>query len=230
MSSWRSIFSAPANSTRRRPGPPLGMLEILEDRRVPVVGLESVTTFQNSNDTNLYQGTVDTMLRETTPTTSETSTQTLEVQSNPGTDRQSLLRFDGIFGAGLDQVPAGSDIIFAELVLNVTGSGDGAGFYRMNQTWQEQNTWNSFTANGTGIQPGTETNAKFFSQAGLASGEPNVPTGLQSFDVTQDLRFWSENPNQNFGWAFVSLGDGGQPWEFSSSEHVTVANRPQLRV
>ena len=75
-----------------------------------------------------------------------------------GPTRQALLRFDSLFGSGAGQIPIGSTIASASLVLWV---GQGAStlapveLHRMQIPWNAATaTWNAFNANGT---PGIQT-------------------------------------------------------------------------
>src|SRR3712207_4275803 len=99
---------------------------------------------------NGYTGTVDTSLRQSSPTTSRASATTLLVDGDSptgtGQDDQVLLRFDGIFGS--TKIPFGATITKAVLTLQTTNNGDGAMLHRMIQPWAATDTWATFGSTG----------------------------------------------------------------------------------
>src|SRR4030095_900525 len=109
---------------------------------------EVTLTFQNGAAG--YSGTVDTYLDEANPALNHGNDASFFMDNDP-TDKQGLLRFDGIFGAnGSSQIPPGSTIRSAVLTVNVNDASDtGAAFHRMLSCWDDTNTWTTF---GAGIQ------------------------------------------------------------------------------
>jgi hypothetical protein len=129
---------------------------------------------------------------------------------------QALLRFDAIFGSEAAQIPAGSEIISAQLALNVTNSGASMDLHRMQAAWADTNTWSSFG----GIQPGDEAELT----ADVSTDA--VGTGVFTIDVTKSLQAWTDQPiATNFGWAFLPTGTDGV--DFDSAEGAT---SPKLTV
>ncbi|RAI03220.1 hypothetical protein DLJ53_01475 [Acuticoccus sediminis] len=178
-----------------------------------------------------------------------------------GEEHQTLLRFKG-----LDDLPAGAEIVSAVLVLSNLDEGDGAQLYRMDARWTQFATWDSL---GDGVTVGEEAVARqpdvrfFDGRAALADGalqqldgDPFVgdyPYGFLSewdatiqpqadadgnayADVTESVRAWVEDGEDNLGWALIapqSSGYGGlerepiareDAWSFATSG----AARPEL--
>jgi hypothetical protein len=151
-------------------------------------------------------------------------------------EAQVLLRFENIIGAGPGQIPPGSTIVSADLILNVNDSGDGSPLFRMLQPWDAENaTWNSMV---NGITPdGTQARASYDSQLGVAlvagaSGVGSIPIG-----VTADVQAWV-NGEPNYGWGMTSWdpdidpswGRGTDGLAFNPSEASNPGDRPRLRV
>lgn len=166
---------------------------------------------------NGYASTVDTFLDSQNPNTSNAAATTLIVDQNPL--RHILLRFDDIFGADPGKIPPGASILSATLTINVTNEsvGVGASLYRMLQTWNDTDTWNTW---GNGIQNnGIEA-------ATTADTSGNSGTGLFSLNVTTSLAAWASNPGSNHGWAWLPPAQDNS-WQFNSAEGGTP---PRLEV
>jgi len=186
-----------------------------------------------------YLGTVDTRLTSDNPNTSYAGDVNLRVafaQAGSG-ERQTLLRFDNLFGPAGGQIPVGSKVQLALLTVNTTSAGDGAQFRRMLLPWSDNATWNS-TGGGTGgfnlapgVQPdGVEASNQVTAEAGDASGSPNYSIWSAPIDVIDDINFWAGNPSANNGWAILPWLGGTQLLQFSSSEESLVTQRPRLTV
>ena len=182
------------------------------------VGSRSVLTFQQGSGG--YRGTADTRIQENSPTSNNGAALQLSVDaddpSSSGLKSEVLLRFDGIFGAAGNQVPAGIPIRAAWLELTTTDPGDGATLHRMVRAWSDTASWTSF--GGDGIQAGTEA---------LGSPEATVVglSGKVRIDVTKSVAAWSADPCSNHGWVFLPTGKNG--WDFSSAEG---ADPPRLAI
>lgn len=148
----------------------------------------------------------DTYLHQKKPTTNFGNATVLNVDGNDrGGAVQALLKFDNLFGNGPGQLPFGSKIEHAELVIQTTGSGNGASLHRMLSGWTEDSTWNSLV-NGV-------TAGEYVATADLVTG--NVSGGKRPFDVTKSLQAWA-NGETDQGWLFSPSGHNG--WDFYSSE------------
>ncbi|MCS7466604.1 choice-of-anchor I family protein [Stieleria sp. ICT_E10.1] len=181
-----------------------------------------------------YQGTSDAQIREADPDSVIAPGSDLLVDFDSGGNAsQVLLRYDNLFGDGPGQIPLGSVITSANLVVETNPNtsnapGDGANLHRMSIDWDDATaTWNAF---GNGIQPGTgEAAGAFESQIGTASGAGSTGTGLLSFSVLPDLQAWADGET-NHGWlmqGWQNLTDG---WFFSSAEDETPTARPKLEI
>lgn len=158
-----------------------------------------------------YANTVDTFLEQAAPTIDNSAAASLTVDLSPL--RQILLRFDGVFGNGVNQIPIGSTIQSATLTINVTNESVSAGalLHRMLQSWNETDNWNTF--GGNGIQA-NDVEAVSTADVSSASG-----VTLHSIDVTPSLVAWSAGA-ANFGWALLPPAIDNS-WVFDSSEGAT---------
>ncbi|WP_425614262.1 DNRLRE domain-containing protein [Anatilimnocola sp. NA78] len=200
-----------------------------------VVGLRRAVSFQEGVDNGLgvYTGAADVELSQAQPDTvfAEGSTASgLTVVGGTTTNSQVLLRFDSLFGNGPGQIPPGSLITFAELVLDVTNTGSGPRLNRMLQTWNAGTaTWNTLTG---GIQTDdVEARAQYEATLNNASGAAAATTtGSIGIGVLSDLQAWS-NGEANNGWAMLpALATNTNDFGFSSSEVASLTSRPRLRV
>jgi len=189
-------------------------------------GIRHTVTFRQG--VGGYAGTRDTFISAAEPLTSNAAAAGLWVDGDSSDvggaqPRQSLLRFDDIFGAG--GIPAGAAIDAATLSLRTgrtanSQSNDPMSIHRVIGDWTDTSTWNSF---GDGIAAdGVEAII-----GGNASFTPSVNGGSLSFDVTESLFAWrSGAPNR--GWAFLPGGPDG--WRFESAESSRADDRPALTV
>ncbi len=182
-------------------------------------------------DVNGYTGTVDTYVDAGFTTTSNAAALLLTSDGGlPVTDeRQTMIRFDNIFGSGPGQVPIGSSVTAATLTVNVSNgltAGNLINVHRMLRTWGAANTWSTFGSapwNGT---PGIQADG--VEAVPIADLSGNVPTGSQALNVTSSLQAWAASPSTNDGWVFrIGVADS---LAFDSSEVTTVTNRPLLTV
>lgn len=169
-------------------------------------------TFQQGTDG--YSGTTDTMIRAADPETSHGSVETLSIDgSDPqgsGSSSQGLLRFDGVVGTDAGQIPPGSDVKQATLVLETSDEGDGAALHRLRTDWNADSTWASL--DGGVRTDGSEAVADAVAETGT------VETGETSIDVTASVQAWVTGA-QNRGWVFRPLGDDG--WDIQSADSAT---------
>ena len=172
-------------------------------------------TFQQG--VNGYNGTVDTILKETSPNNSFSNATSLQVDIDSQDHFQSLIRFDDIFGDELGKIALYDTIDSAILEIDVSNSGDSIAVHQMLQSWSDSATWNSLV-NGISAN-GVEAT----STAIVTTG--SVSTGILSIDVTESLKAWQANPNSNHGWAFLPTGTADV--FFDSAEG---SNAPRLTV
>ena len=200
-----------------------------------------IATFQN--DVNGYSGTVDTYL-DGELITDEFGFDTVvrvdqvkgEGEDTPPAVRpqQGLLRFDDVFGAGLNQVPAGSQIFGGFLTVNVqnTASGADVRFFRMLQDWSQgsSNFLDPQGIAGNSIVNGV-TPDDVEATADPDARVPNPGTaGLVEIPLNVDtLQSWANGSLDNHGWSIVS--DSGSLWAFNSSDAFGIGTfKPELTV
>lgn len=184
------------------------------DRYTLTLGSSSSTlTFQQGLAG--YSGTIDTFLRQASPTTSYASASILNIDgdepSGSGYDTHALLRFENLFGTSAGQIPTSASITSATLQLQLTNGGNSLSLYRMLKSWSASATWSSFVG---GIQT---DNIEASSSLDASTG--TVGVGTVSIDVTAALRAWQANPSSNFGWAILPTGSNGV--DFYSSQGAT---------
>ena len=181
---------------------------------------------------SIYQGVVDTQLRQAAPTTNygSSTTDLLVDAATPGQSNasQALLRFDNLFGSQSSQIPAGAQIIEAALVLESTNPGAGGRLHRMLAPWSASSTWSSLV---NGIQANNiEALSEYKASVGSEVLTPLVPIANRlSVDVTADIQAWSGG-EINRGWVFVPWTNGTDGWAFSPSESALRDTRPNLTI
>ncbi|MFQ6026689.1 MAG: LamG-like jellyroll fold domain-containing protein [Dehalococcoidia bacterium] len=166
-----------------------------------------------------YTGTVDTYLVEDAANTNHGSQNRVKWDEGNGDDEIGLLRFDGIFGAGTNQIPPGSVISSATVSYRINNTGNPGNYSEALVDWPESVTFNNFGGD-SGVQP-----EEHGPTLGSASG---TPTGFRTIDVTSSLSGWAASPASNHGWVFLPTGTNSV--RFDSSEAGNIANRPTLTV
>jgi hypothetical protein len=182
-----------------------------------------------------YEGTQDTWVSQQNPNTSygnnDTRVSDDDTANSIFTDYrgQALVRFDGVIGA--NQVPAGSTITNATLVIDVPDDID-TPFYNPSffvhpviRDWNESSTWNSLSG-------GLTVGADIAPAVGSFLGD-SVPNGdsMRRINVTATVQAWA-NGAPNFGFAIlpeiISGNDDGI--EIRSSENGNTILRPRLEI
>ena len=160
---------------------------------------------------NGYTGTVDTQVNSGSNAhlvLGNASTFWSDGEDNGG-DNSAMLRFDGIFGGGPGQIPPGTPIDSAVVVLSITDAGAAANVYDILPGWpfdDESTTYENFgdLLFGDGI---------IFDPEILATSPGLGFTGPWQFDVTASIQRYSGG-EPNTGWAILpdlyveSYGDG----------------------
>ncbi|MBI4578672.1 MAG: metallophosphoesterase family protein, partial [Planctomycetes bacterium] len=169
-----------------------------------------------------YSGTVDTFLMQSDPGTSKGTLITAEWDSDdpPGTgqDNVALIRFDGIFGTGPNQIAPTDEITSATLSYDVVNSGNSGNMYEAAVAWTETATWNNY-----GGDPGVQSD-----EYGALVGSTGGGLGPQSINVVDGIAAWAVNPAAYRGWIILPVGTDGV--EFRSREDPNAALRPKLTV
>ncbi len=135
----------------------------------------------------------------------------LAIQTQQEDFAHSLLRFEGLIGSGVGQVPPGSIVHSAVLSYETTNTGDAAELRPLLGPWSEQETWTSFQ----GLSYG--------GSIALAPGG----SGRQSIDVTSSVQSYA-NGSPNHGWVLFGVGSDGV--ELHSRESGATGSRPRLEV
>lgn len=195
------------------------------------------TRFQQGVDNGfaVYSGTHDTQLSQSTPTTTASTGESVFIDFDSGTNNTvGLLRFDGIIGNGPGQIPAGSRVIDARLIVHTNNGGDGGGFYRVLIPWEATTaTWNSLPPTLSAGKPvrnnGTTARISAEAQAGTASGNGDPDTGRTQIGVLDDVQAWA-NGEANRGWLIQGWDLQTDGWGFASSDTNDRSQRPILEV
>lgn len=126
-----------------------------------------------------------------------------------------LIRFDGIIGTDVGDIPVDVQIISASLTVQTNNNTVGTvSIYEMQQTWSESSSWSDFG----GLTPGVELASTSLDQINGTSTTVTF-SGLES-----SVQNWA-NGDANSGWGIISATTDG--WDFDSSES---ANKPILTV
>jgi hypothetical protein len=213
------------SNRRRRRRSSLLRIEGLERR-----DLMSVSTFQQG--LSGYEGQSDTVLYSREPSVNAGTEGSISPdQQDANGVRQGLVRFDDIFGAGPGQIPLGSTINSATLLVQVVNDSNASmqmSAYRMLTDWEESTaTWDSFGAIG-GIQASEGEATDLPPDYVLLDSDTNAenPATAGRFDVTKSLRYWAAG-QANLGWMLESASTNG--WDFRTKESAQ-AQRPLLTV
>jgi hypothetical protein len=197
----------------------------------PVVATfrQGLNGFGGARDTQLWQETPDANAAAMQDLTADLDTSSTIAGNQQA---QVLVRFDGLFGFGAQQVPTNAVIHSAKLLLftpaNITGadydSDDTFRAHRMIVDWNDTATWNSMNGGVSSDNVEAATTASF-------SAVPDVDGGPTIFDVTSDiLLFLAGTPNR--GWAIRPSSSGsGDGWTLKSSEATSdLTFRPTLEI
>ena len=196
----------------------------------------STLTFQNgvapSAASAAYQGTTDTLLQESTPTTSNGAATTLRADGDypDGTHKSvlDLVRWD------LSSIPKGSTIASAKLGLSISNASTTGVYYvyAMKRAWNEaQATWTSPSSGLAWELPG----ARGASDRATASLGTITTTSTGAYTLALNaagiaqVKSWVDHPETNFGVVI----DNGANWDglgFGSSEAPTPSDRVKLAV
>ena len=172
---------------------------------------------------NGYDGTVDIELWALAPTTIlDTNPNATSDANNDGGEIQILLRFERIVGNGPGQIPPGSAIHSATLIVSAFDQGDTVHIHRMLVPWQRQATWATLVAGVTADGTEASRHRESFTFGKIAANSSSIP-----FDVTDSVQAWV-NGTPNYGWVFINTGGNG--WDFYRSEFDDVKQRPKLIV
>ena len=172
---------------------------------------------------NGYDGTVDIELWALAPTiVLDTNPNATSDANNDGGESQVLLRFERIFGNGAGQIPPGSAIHSATLIVSAFDQGDTVHIHRMLVPWPRQSTWATLVAGVTADGTEASRHRESFTFGKIAANSSSIP-----FDVTDSVQAWAKGA-PNYGWVFINTGGNG--WDFYTCEFDDVKQRPKLLV
>jgi hypothetical protein len=170
-----------------------------------------------------YDGTVDIELWALASTTILDSNPNATTDANnDGGESQILLRFEGIVGEKPREIPPGSAIRSATLVVSAFDQGDTVHLHRMLVPWPRQATWTTMIGGVTADGLEASRHRESFTFGKIAANTSAIP-----FDVTDSVQAWV-NGAPNFGWVFINTGGDG--WDFYTHEFDDVKQRPKLIV
>jgi hypothetical protein len=159
--------------------------------------------------TETFTTAIDNNLVENEPDTPGGDVVDISVdQEDDGGRTQALLEFTDF------SIPEGATLEGATLKIFTNNPTSGpVSAYRMLEDWGNDSTWADFDGNGVqpnGVEAAEEASATFFNP------DDNAFVNL---DVTEDIQFWLENPDQNNGW--ILINDSTDGWDFDSSESLS---------
>lgn len=151
---------------------------------------------------NGYDGLEDTEIRFSEPDADLSEKIFLNPDgSDGGGEVHGLTRFNDLIGDGENQIPADAMIESATLNINIIGPGTPLALHRMLEDWSDDTAnWNEF---GSGVQ------ADDVEAVAEADDVQTANTGITSWDITDSIKAWQEDPDSNFGWVMLPLGTNG---------------------
>jgi hypothetical protein len=178
-----------------------------------------------------YNGASDIEISAAQPDVSDPAAESITIDSDDpngtGSDTQALLRFDGVFGSAVGQIPVGSVVTSAFLNLNVRDAGSGFTVHQMLTAFTSASTWNSLSGGVDALD--VEAYLYADERAGADTSGANIASGLLMLDVTRIVQAWA-NGQSNHGFALRPLAAGSNGVDFWSSDSSNPFERPSLEV
>jgi hypothetical protein len=153
-----------------------------------------------------------------------------------GTNYETMMRFDNLFGTEPGQIPAGAHIVSASLAVRTVGSGDGSSVHRMLLPFvPETDTWDNWGSGQSGRNgtPGVDVDGvEAVTQRDFLQGP--TADGVTKMDVTASLKAWQSAGDAaaanaaNQGWLLDAIDTGG--WDFTGFDAAEPSERPRLQV
>lgn len=163
----------------------------------------------------------------------------IHADADAGDIEETLLMFPDIFGSGTEQVPVGSSIILAQLVVHTASDSTSHrslnvhNVHMVTVSWDESVvTWDNF---GGGIGNDGGAAGTHWNSTIAASFVPYPHNTTFSVDVTSVVQEWaSGTPNYGFIILNTGLDEFGDPYDdlarFRSDDNLWDATRPHLIV
>lgn len=190
----------------------------------------ALTTYSFQDGVASYSGTIDTFLDSNTPSTAQTTAESLVADYDYSAFPTVSRTRTGLVKWDVSTIPTTSTVVQAYVELYIGTEGLGLRLFRVLQSWVESDTWNSLTS-GIAID-GTDastTPAALWGPTAAGGGMDNYVGFIHiNLDVSV-AQAWVANASNNKGLVVTgsveSTGDGLQ---FDSREGVTASRRPRL--
>lgn len=196
-------------------------LPLLGQTTTEVSETQSTRTYEFQQGVSEYEGTVDTEIWALAPTTLLDKNGNASTDANnDGGESQVVMRFDDIIGDKELQVPAGSSVVSAKLLVSAFDQGDTVGLHRMLVPFGRAPTWDSLIAGVSADDIEASRHKDSFTFGKIAASTSSI-----AFDVTDTVQDWV-NGHPNHGWAFINAGGNG--WDFYASDFEIIKQRPKL--
>jgi hypothetical protein len=184
----------------------------------PPAGAVTVTYQQ---DLNGYTGTRDTFIKQSVTGSNFGAAVRVEWDGEDGGGMDfGLVRFEGIFGNGANQITPTDQVTSATLVYIVDNPGNTGSLHEVTVDWDPAVVTYDTFGDDAGVQA-DEYGALVGSAPGL--------TGINSIDVTAGIAAWALDPSANRGWIVRPTG-GTDGVQFHSAESTTPTSRVKLVV
>ncbi len=171
----------------------------------------------------VYKGCFDTELWELSPNKVMEAFDTVTSDANnDGGESQILMRFEEIIGKRPNQIPPGSRIKNATLIVIAFDPGNTVDMHRMLVPWPRAATWNNMVSGVSADGLEASRHKESFTFGKISANKQAV-----RFEATDSVQAWV-NGRPNYGWVFLNTGANG--WDFYSSEYVEKESRPMLVV
>ncbi len=216
------VFLACCNSGNTQESPEANLkTTVSTDSTKSNATLSRELTFQQG--VHGYDGTVDTEIWALATKTILTDNPNASSDANnDGGESQVLMRFEKILGSDERQIPFGSTIHSAKLIVAAFDQGSTVNLHRMLVPFGKHATWDSLVS---GVSAdGYEASRH---KDGFTFGKIAASTSGAIFDVTDTVQIWSSG-KPNHGWVFLNTGGNG--WDFYTSEFDKIEQRPKLIV
>jgi hypothetical protein len=173
-----------------------------------------------------YDNTHDTYINSNNPTTNYGTDSSLRLDTSPDI-LNTLIKFDNIFGYGLNKIPYDSSITSSTMSVYVYDTGNAATAYEILEDWtQSQATYNGRLS---GTSWGSTGLAGLPSRSLTSTGTITAATtGTKSMTITDLVASWNNQSKENYGLVFIP--GGASETILRSSEYVTVSERPRLDI
>lgn len=183
-----------------------------------------------------YTGALDTQVWAETPATAYGTNQQLTAHLDTSSAvagnqlGQVLVRFNGIFGDSLTQVPTNAIVHSAKLIMFTPLSPAGLDYdsddtytlHRMLVNWNDNSTW-------SGLAGGVSPNNVEAAATPTFALVPEVDGAPAIFDITSDVELFRTGTT-NYGWVIHITGGMTNLWTMSSSEATDPTQRPALEI